>query len=189
MGRGKCKTISNRNQCNLAPSELSSPISANPGYTNMPEKKDNALISHLMKTMEAVKGNIKKTKQNKTPLMIQENIDKQAEALKEETNKSHKKYRKIESTGEGIEQNGPWTKNEIGNNKENTNRGNPRDRQLRKEIRIYRCKYRQQNIRGRRWDLRHRRYIGNIDTSVKENRKCKNLPTQNIQEIQNTLKR
>ena len=31
--------------------------------------------------------------------------------------------------------------------------------------------------------------IGNMDTTIKENAKCKQILTQNIQEIQNTMKR
>jgi hypothetical protein len=31
--------------------------------------------------------------------------------------------------------------------------------------------------------------IQNIDTSIKENAKCKKIPTQNIQEIQDTMRR
>jgi hypothetical protein len=31
--------------------------------------------------------------------------------------------------------------------------------------------------------------IGNMDTTIKENSKCKNILTQNIQEIQDTMRR
>ena len=31
--------------------------------------------------------------------------------------------------------------------------------------------------------------IGNMNTTIKENAKCKKIPTQNIQEIQNTMRR
>ena len=31
--------------------------------------------------------------------------------------------------------------------------------------------------------------IGNMNTTMKENAKCKKIPTQNIQEIQNTMRR
>ena len=32
-------------------------------------------------------------------------------------------------------------------------------------------------------------FIGNMDTTIKENAKCKNILTQNIQEIQDTMRR
>jgi hypothetical protein len=41
----------------------------------------------------------------------------------------------------------------------------------------------------RQENLRHNNTTEDIDTSVKENTKCKKLLTQNIQEIQNTMKR
>ena len=58
--------------------------------------------------------------------------------------------------------------------------------QLRKEIRSYRCNNHQQD---RRENLEHRRYHRNIVMLVKENTKCKKLLTQNIQEIQDTMKK
>jgi chromosome segregation ATPase len=72
-----------------------------------------------------------------------------------------------------------------------------------KGIGSYRCKYHQQNTRDRR-DRRIQEYriqhieerisgvedtIENIDTSVKENTKCKKILTPNIQEIQDAIKR
>jgi hypothetical protein len=47
--RGKCKNISKRNQCHLAPLEPSSPITASPGYPNTPEMKDSNIKFYLMK--------------------------------------------------------------------------------------------------------------------------------------------
>jgi hypothetical protein len=40
MAKDKHKKISNKNQDYLASSESSSPITANPGYPNTPEKQD-----------------------------------------------------------------------------------------------------------------------------------------------------
>ena len=61
-------------------------------------------------------------------------------------------------------------------------------RQFRKDIRSYRCKHHQQNARNRRENLKHT-IVENIDTVVKENRKCKKLLTQNIQEAKDTMER
>jgi hypothetical protein len=51
--------------------------------------------------------------------------------------------------------------------KENTNGSNHGNGKPRKEVRNYRCKHQQENIRNRRENLQCRRY--HIDTTVKEN--------------------
>ena len=55
MVRGKHKSIMNRSQCNLAPSEPSSPTTTRPVYTNTPEKQDADLKAYLIKIIEAFK--------------------------------------------------------------------------------------------------------------------------------------
>jgi predicted RNase H-like nuclease (RuvC/YqgF family) len=80
MVRGKGKKISNRNQGYLASSEPSSPITESPRYSNMPEKQDSDLKSHLMTMIEDFKEDI-----NNSLKEIQENTGKQLEPLKEET--------------------------------------------------------------------------------------------------------
>jgi hypothetical protein len=77
---------------------------------------------------------------------IQENIVKQIQVLKEETNKPLKIYTKIK-TGEGNEKNGPRHKNGNRNRKETTNGDNPHNGKPKKKNRNYRCKNRQQNTR------------------------------------------
>jgi hypothetical protein len=64
----------------MAPSEPSSDRTASPGYHNTPEEQDYDLKPHLMKMIEAFK-------ENNSLKVIQENIIKQVEALKVETNK------------------------------------------------------------------------------------------------------
>jgi hypothetical protein len=90
--------------------------------------------------------------------------------------------------GDEIEQNNPGSKNGSRNNKEITEGDNSEDRNPRKEIRNHRCKHQQQNTRDGRENLRcrrlHRKYGHN-----KENAKCKKILTQNIQEIQDTMRR
>jgi hypothetical protein len=53
----------------------------------------------------------------------------------------------------------------------------------RKEIRSYRYKHHQQTTRDGRDNLRCGNNIKDIDTSIKENTKCKKFLTQNFQEI------
>ena len=49
MIRGKCKIINNRSQYTLASSEPSSPTTASPRYTNVPENQEANLKYYLMK--------------------------------------------------------------------------------------------------------------------------------------------
>ena len=58
MARGKQKNISNRNQWNLAPTQLASTTTARPGCPNIPEKQDSDLKSYLMKMIEDLKEDI-----------------------------------------------------------------------------------------------------------------------------------
>ena len=92
MVGGKLKNISNRNQGYLALSEPNSPTIASPGYTITLEKQDSDLKSLLMMMIEDFKKDI-----NNSLKEIQENTGKQLEALKEETQKSIKNYRKTQS--------------------------------------------------------------------------------------------
>lgn len=46
MVRGNCKKVSNRNQCNLAPSEPNSTITASPRYPNTAAKQRSDPKSH-----------------------------------------------------------------------------------------------------------------------------------------------
>jgi hypothetical protein len=47
IGKGKHKTLTNRNQEHWASSELSMPTTVSPGYSNTPENKDGfKIISH-----------------------------------------------------------------------------------------------------------------------------------------------
>jgi hypothetical protein len=82
MAEGNCKNISNKNQGYMASSEPNSPTVASHGYPNTPEKQDLDLKSLLIIMVEDFKKDI-----NNSLKEIQENIGKQLEALKEETQK------------------------------------------------------------------------------------------------------
>jgi hypothetical protein len=58
MVKGKSKTISNKSQNMRASSETSSPTTASPEYTNIPENQESVLISYLMKIIQSFKENI-----------------------------------------------------------------------------------------------------------------------------------
>ena len=58
MVRGKHKNISNRNQFDLATSELNYPTTASSGFPNTPLKQDSDLNSHFMNNIEDFKKDI-----------------------------------------------------------------------------------------------------------------------------------
>jgi hypothetical protein len=89
---------------------------------------------------------------------IQENISKQVEDLKEETQKSLKELQGNKTKQVKELKKNPGSKNGNRNNKEIAKGDNPGDRKPWKEIRSHTCKHHQQNTRDRRENLRCRRY-------------------------------
>jgi hypothetical protein len=151
MAGGKQKNISNRKQGYLASSEPNYLTIANPRYTIIPEKQDLDLKS-LLVMIENFKKDI-----NNSLKEIQKNTSKQVEALKEETQKFLKNYRKTQRDEEN-EQNHLRFKNGNINNNGITKGDNLGVRKPRKEIRSHRCKHHQQNTKDRKNNLRDRRY-------------------------------
>ena len=89
MAGDKLKNISNRNQGYLASSEPNSPTMASPEYTISPEKQNSNIKSLLMMMVEDFKKDMTNSLKE-----IQENIAKQVEDLKEETQNPLKNCRK-----------------------------------------------------------------------------------------------
>jgi len=85
IARGKRRNPSNRNQDYMASSEPNSPMKVNAEYPNTPEKQDLDLKSHLIMMTEDFKKDIKNSVRE-----MQENTNKQAEAYREESQKSLK---------------------------------------------------------------------------------------------------
>ena len=81
------------------------------------------------------------------------------------------------------------SKNGSRNNKEITNGDNPGDRKPRKEIRSHKCKHYQQNATDGREKIRCRRFHRKHGHNNQRNAKCKKILTQNIQEIQDTIRK
>jgi hypothetical protein len=77
IAKGKCKNLTNRNQDNLASSERSYSQHSKSGYPITPEKQDSNLKSYLMVLVEDFEKDI-----NNSLKGIQENTDKQVEAIK-----------------------------------------------------------------------------------------------------------
>ena len=185
MPGGKHKNRSNRNQGYLASSEPNSPTIASPGYTITLEKQDSDLKSFLMMMIEDIKKDI-----NNSLKEIQENTGKQVEALKEETQKSLKELQ--ENTTKQVKELNKTIqdlKMEI-----ETIKKSQRETILELEDLGKRSGVIDGSIANRIQEIEERisgaeDTIENIDTTVKENAKCKKLLTQNIQEIQDTMRR
>jgi len=87
MARGKRRNPSNRNQEYMASSEPNSPTKANTEYPNTPEKQDLDLKSYFIMMLEDFKKDMKNSLRE-----MQENINKQVEAYREESQKSLKEF-------------------------------------------------------------------------------------------------
>ena len=121
---------------------------------------------------------------------IQENSAKQVEDLKEEAQKSLKELQE-NMTKQVIELNKKIQdlKREVDTVKKKPKWGNAADRNPRKEILNHRCEHQQQNTRDGRENLGAEDSIENIGTTIKEKAKCKKMLSQNIQNIQDTMRR
>jgi len=82
MVRGKDRYPSNRNQDYMASLEPNSPTKANKEYPNTPEKQDLVSKSYVIMMLEDIKKDTKNSLRE-----TQENINKQVEAYREETQK------------------------------------------------------------------------------------------------------
>jgi chromosome segregation ATPase len=161
MAGGKHKNKSNKNQGYLASSEPNSPTIASLGYTNTPEKQDRDLMSLLIMMMEDYKKEI-----NNSLKEIQENTSKQVKELskiiqdlKMEVETIKKSQRFLEIENLG-------------------KKSGAMDASITNRI---------QEIEERISDAEDT--MENIDTTIKENAKCKKTLNQNIQEIQDTMRR
>jgi hypothetical protein len=183
MERGKGKNISNRNKGYLASSEPRSPITVSPGYPNTPEKQD--IKSHHIMLVEDFKKGM-----NNFLKEIQVNTGKQLEALKERTQKPLKELQ--ENTTKQVKK---WSKTiqdlkiEI-----ETIKKPQRETTLELENLGKRSGVIDASITNRIKEIEERisgtdTTIEYIDTSVKENEKRKKILTQNIQKIQDTIRR
>ena len=185
MVKGKCKNLTNRNQDHSPSSEPSTPTSASPGYPNTPEKQDSDLKSHLMMMIEDFKKDI-----NNSLKEIQENTGKQLEALKEETQKSLKELQE-NTTKQVMELNKTIQdlKREVDTIKKTQSEATLEIETLGKKSGTIDA-----SISNRIQEMEERisgaeDSIENIGTTIKENTKCKKILTQNIQEIQDTMRR
>ena len=178
MAGDKHKNRSNRNQGYLASSEPNSPTLASPRYIITPEKQDMDLKSLLMMMMEDFKREIK------------ENTGKQLEAYKEETQKSLRELQE-NTTNEEMELNKTIQDLKM---KIETIKKTQRETTLEIETLGKKSGNIDVSISNRMKEIEERNSyaedsIENMDTTIKENAKCKKILTQNIQENQDTMRR
>jgi chromosome segregation ATPase len=185
MAKGKRNNLTNRNQDHSPSSEPSTPTSPNPGHPNTPEKLDPDLKAYLMMMV----GDIKKDFNN-TLKEIQENTAKQVEVIKEEAQKSLKELQENQ-TKKLMELN-----KTIQDLKREVDTINKTQIEATLEIETLGKKSGtiDASISNRIQEIDERvsgaeDSIENIGTTIKENTKSKKTLTQNIQEIQDTMRR
>jgi chromosome segregation ATPase len=185
MAKGKHKNLINRNQDHSASSEPSMPTTVSPGYPNTPKKQDSDLKSYLMMLVEDFKKGI-----NNSLREIQENTAKQVEVLKEETQKSLNELQE-NTTKQVMELN--KTIQDLKMEAETTKK-TQMETTLEIETLGKKSGTIDSSISNRIQEMEERisgteDSIENMDTTIKENAKCKKTLTQNIQEIQDTMRR
>jgi hypothetical protein len=160
----------------MASSEPSFPTTASPGFPNKQVKEDLDLKSYLKMMIEDFKKDI-----NNSLKEINENTGKQVEILKEETQKSLKELQ--DTTTKQVKE----LNKTIQNLKIKIETIMKSQMETTLEI---------ENLGRSSWviDTRinnriKRDTIENIDLTVKVNANCKKLLTQNIQEIEDTMRR
>jgi chromosome segregation ATPase len=180
MAKGKCKNLINRNQEHWASSEPSTPTTTSPGYHNTPEKQDADLKSYFMMVVEDFKTDF-----NNSLKEIQENTAKQLEetqkSLKELQENKTKQVMELNKTNQ-------YLKMEV-----ETMKKTPRETTLEIETLGKKSGTIDASISNRIQEMEERisgveDSIGNMDTTIKENANYKKILTQNIQEIQDTMR-
>jgi hypothetical protein len=185
MAKGKHKNLTNRNQDHSPSSERSTLTSPSPGHPNTPKKLAPNLKAYHMMMVEDIKKDF-----NNSLKEIQENTAKQVEDLKEETQKSRKELQE-NMTKQVMELNKTIKDliREVDIIKKTQSEATLEIETLGKKSGTIDA-----SISNRIQEMEERISSGedsieNIGTTIKENEKCKNILTQNIREIQDTMRR
>jgi chromosome segregation ATPase len=191
MARGKSKNLTDRSQDHSPSSERSTPTPPSPGHHNKPEKLDPDLKAYLMRMVVDIKKDINnslKEIQENTAEELQvlkekhENTTKQVEVLKEKQENTSKQVMEMNKTILDL-------KREVDTIKKTQNEAKLEIETLGKKSGTIdasisnRIQEMEETISGAEDS------IENIDTTIKENVKCTKILTQNIQEIQGTMRR
>jgi chromosome segregation ATPase len=177
MAKGKCKNLTNRNQDHSPSSEPSTPTSASPGYPKTPEKLDTDLKAYHMMMVEDIKKYF-----NTSLKEIQENTAKEVQVLKEKQDNTTKQVIELNKTIQDL-------KREVDTIKKTQSETTLDIETLGKktgtiDVRISnRIQEMERRISGAE------DYIEKMSTTIKENAKCEKILSQNIQKIQDTMRR
>jgi type I site-specific restriction endonuclease len=198
MAKGECKNLNNRNKDHSPSSEPSTHTSASPGYPNTPEKQDLDSKSYLMMLVEDLKkgtNNSLKEIQENMAIQVevlkesQENTAKQVEVLLKETQKSLKELEE-NTTKQVMELNKTIQdlKRELETIKKTQSEVTLEIESLGKKSGTIDV-----SISNRIQDMKERisdaeDSIQNMSTTIKKFKMQKDT-TQNIQEIQDTMRR
>ena len=191
MAKGKCKNPTNRNQDHSPSSERSTPTPPSPGHPNTTENLDPDLKTFLMMMIEDIKKDFHKSlkelqestaKELQALKEKQENTAKQVEVLKEKQENTSKQVMEMNKTILEL-------KGEVDTIKKTQSEATLEIETLGKRSGTIDA-----SISNRIQEMEERisgaeDSIENIDTTVKENTKCKRILTQNIQVIQDTMRR
>jgi chromosome segregation ATPase len=174
MAKGKHEDLTNRNQHHSPSSERSTPTSPSPEHSNTPKKLDLDLKAYLMMMVEDIKTDF-----NNSLKEIQENTAKELQVLKEKQENTAKQVMEMNKTILEL-------KREV-----DTIKKTQSEAMLEIETLGKKSGTMDASIRNRIQEMEERisgaeDSIENINTTIKENAKCKKFLTQNIQEIQDT---
>uniref|UniRef100_A0ABK0M2U8 Nucleic acid binding protein n=1 Tax=Rattus norvegicus TaxID=10116 RepID=A0ABK0M2U8_RAT len=193
MARGIHRNPSNRNQDYMTSWEPNSPTKAKTEYPNNPERQDLVSKSYLIMMLEDFKKDVKNSlreqveayreESQKSLKEFQENINKQVEAHREESQKSLKEFqentikqlKELKMEIEAIKKEHMETTLDIENQKK---RQGAIDTSFTNRIQEM-----EERISGAEDSIEI------IDSTVKDNVKQKKLLVQNIQEIQDSMRR
>jgi chromosome segregation ATPase len=177
MSKGKRKNLTNRNQDHSPSLERSNPTSPSPGHPNTPENLDPDLKAYLMMMVEDIKKDF-----NYLLKEIQENTAKELQVLKEKEENTTKQVIEMNKTILDL-------KREVDTIKKTQSEARLEIETLGKKSGTIDA-----SISNTIQEMEERisgaeDFIENIGTTIKENAKCKKILTQNIQEIQDTMRR
>jgi chromosome segregation ATPase len=177
MAKDKCKNLTNRNQDHSPSSEPSTPTSACPGHPNTPKKLDSDLKAYLWMMVEDITKDF-----NNSLKEIQENTAKEVEVLKEKQENTTKQVIELNKTVQ-------YLKREVETIKKTQSETTLEIETLGKKSGTIDA-----SISKRMEEMEERisgaeDSIENISTIIKDNAKCRKILTQNIQEIQDTMRR
>jgi chromosome segregation ATPase len=191
MAKGKCKNLTNRNQDHIPSSECSTLTSPRPGHPKMSEKLDPDLKAYLMMMVEDIKKDF-----NNSFKEIEENTARELQVLKEKQENTNKHVEvlkeKQESISKQVMEMNKITldiKREVDTIKKTHSEATLEIEPVGKKSGTIDA-----SIRNRIEEMKERisdaeDSVENIGTIIKENAKCKKILTQNIQEIQDTMRR